>query len=684
MKVPASRVLAALLLIGLAVLSAVPAMARPRPRRASRSSPATANATATVPIPSALSISGAPIPEINLREKLRPYLNTRSANYWDWSADGNALFITTRFGSTPQLHRLDAPLGARHQLTFFEEPVVRVRAASGGRVGRPFVVLAKDSGGGENYQLFRLDRGGERPILLTDGKSRNATFELSRDGRLLAFSSNARNGKDMDIYVMDPQNPASRRLLIRVNGDFEVNDLSRDATRLLVTETISANESYIHEVEIASGKRRTLTPRTSQTEAVPRPAAYRSPRYLGGDGSILVLTDRHGEFRELVRMDPSGEETSLSSRMHWNVDNFAVSPDGRLVAFVVDENGIDRLYLLDTRTVRELPTPQLPAGVIGRIQFDPDGARLGFSQSTPRSPQDVFSLDVMGQKITRWTQSEAGGLDTSQWVLPEQIRFPTFDRVGDKPRTIPAFYFLPTSRSDGERLPVVILIHGGPEAQWRPSFDPFVGCLTKELRVAVLAPNVRGSDGYGKSCLLLDNGTKREDSIRDVGALLDWITTRPELDPSRVAVYGGSYGGFMTLSCLYRYPDRIRAGLVMCGISNLVSFLERTKDYRRDLRRAEYGDERDPGMRKYLVSISPLSHVDEFRSPLLCFQGANDPRVPATEAEQIVEALRSRGVDAWYVLARNEGHGFAKKENQDIALLLRVLFLQKNLLSTGR
>jgi dipeptidyl aminopeptidase/acylaminoacyl peptidase len=283
----------------------------------------------------------------------------------------------------------------------------------------------------------------------------------------------------------------------------------------------------------------------------------------------------------------------------------------------------------------------------------------------------VYDLSLKTGKVTRWTKSEVGGLDTSTFVEPELVRYAGNDGV-----SIPAFLWRPPGK---ERAPVVILWHGGPEGQSRPKFDPYAQFLALEAGIAVLAPNVRGSAGYGKKYLAMDDGPRRERALTDIGATLDFVSSRADLDPSRVAVWGGSYGGYMVLASLAFYGDRIRAGVDVVGISNLVTFLKTTQSYRQDLRRVEYGDERDPAMRAVLEKISPLTHVEKLRSALLVVQGKNDPRVPQSEAEQIVEAVRARGLPVWYLLALNEGHGFQKKENRDYYTAAAMFFLEKQL-----
>jgi dipeptidyl aminopeptidase/acylaminoacyl peptidase len=278
--------------------------------------------------------------------------------------------------------------------------------------------------------------------------------------------------------------------------------------------------------------------------------------------------------------------------------------------------------------------------------------------------------------LVRWTYSEVGGLDTTAFREPELISYPTFDEVDGKPREIPVWVYKPAGEGP---YPVVVSIHGGPEGQSRPWFVSTYQMWLARLGVAVVVPNVRGSSGYGKTYLGLDNGFKREDSVKDIGALLDWIALQPDLDADRVAVFGGSYGGYMVLASAVHYSDRLRAAVDIVGISSFVTFLENTQDYRRDLRRVEYGDERDPEMRAHLEKISPLNNVEKISVPMFVVQGENDPRVPVTEATQMVAALREQGNTVWYMNALNEGHGYRKKENRDIYQQATVLFLQQYL-----
>jgi len=617
-----------------------------------------------------------------LIEQLNRYQNTRSAALAGWTKDG-CLLISTRFAETAQAHRVCQPLGMREQLTFYPEPVSGLTPAPT-QAWRDGFVFGKDKGGDEFSQLYWFDAQTRTTTLLTDGKrTQNGGTLLSRDGALLAYTSTARNGTDRDIWVRDTKAGTSRPL-VTAGGSWGAADFSPDGKRLLVTKYVSANESYPGVVDVASGKL-TLFPVDGGK------AAFGDFKFAPDGKAVYFVSDepldgKPVEFRTLRYHNPATNDLKpLTAQIPWDVDAFEIADDGRHLAYVTNEDGIDRLHVLALPGHAEIALPQLPVGLIGGLDFSPDGARLGLSLNTATSPSDVHVLDLATGRLTRWTQSEVGGLDTNAFVAPTLIRFPTFDQVdggisNGSRRTIPAFYYKPAKMRSGAKLPVIINIHGGPEGQALPSFSPNAQYLANELGVAVLVPNVRGSSGYGKTYLTLDNAEKREDSVKDIGALLDWIATQPDLDASRVGVTGGSYGGYMVLASLMHYSDRIKAGVDVVGISHFGTFLNNTESYRRDLRRAEYGDERDPAMKAVFDRISPLNNAQKITSPLFVAQGRNDPRVPYTEAEQIVKAVRSNGQPVWFLMFNDEGHGFAKKANSDYFGAATILFWQQHLL----
>jgi len=620
------------------------------------------------------------VPEIpaELIDRLNRYQNTRGANVSGWTQAGCVL-VGTRFAETNQVHRVCQPMGMREQLTFYPEPVAGVTASPPG-AWRDGFVFAKDKGGDEFSQLYWFDEPTRSTTLLTDGqRSQNGGTVLNRDGSLMAFSSTARNGTDRDVWIRDTRK-GENRLLLSAGGSWTPLDFSPDGKRLLVMKYVSISESYPGEVDVASGKL-TLFPVDGGK------AAFGGFAFAPDGHGVYFISDEPvdghpSEFLRLRYHDPrSGKLEVLSAGIPWDVEGFTIAHDGRHLAYMSNEDGIGKAHVITLPDHRPVPLPELPVGVIGGADFSPDGQRLALTLNTATSPSDVYVIGLADRSLEGWTRSEVGGLDTSKFVSPTLVRFPTFDEMDGQRRTIPAFYYKPAGVAAGRKLPVIISIHGGPESQSVPSFSANTQFLVNELGVAVLVPNVRGSSGYGKRFLALDNAGKREDSVKDIGALLDWIATQPELDASRVGVVGGSYGGYMVLASLMHYSDRIRAGIDVVGISDFTTFLTNTEDYRRDLRRAEYGDERDPDMQAVFERISPLKNASRIRSPLFVAQGRNDPRVPYTEAEQIAKAVRANGAPVWFLMFDDEGHGFRKKGNSDYFGAASILFWEQHLLA---
>jgi dipeptidyl aminopeptidase/acylaminoacyl peptidase len=613
-----------------------------------------------------LLVSGVPALPPELRSRVDQYLNPRAADLLDVAEDGSAMLISTRFASTAQIHHVRQPMGARTQLTFGNEPIRAARFVS----GAPHTLLyLEDVGGAEFYQLYRLDRRTGRSELLTDGKSRHEALQVSRDGKRIAFSSSARNGKDTDVYVAEMARPKEARRLVEAEGSWYAADFSPDGMRVLVARFRAIDDADLHVVDVASGQRKQITPSEGK-------GSVRAAEWAADGKSVFLVTDRYSDFDELYRIDPykpAAAPTSLTRSLKWNVEDVKVAPDGSRAVLVANVDGYSKLFMLD-RAGRIRPL-DVPAGVITRLQFPGRRSDLvAFSLQTAKRPADVFQFHFGTRKLVRWTESEVGGLDPESFVEPELVRYPSRDGV-----TIPAFVYRARSPRADAKLPVVIIWHGGPEGQTRPTFSPITQLLATELGMAVVHPNVRGSDGYGKAFRAMDDGVKREASLADIGATLDWIAKQPQLDASRVAAYGGSYGGYMTLASAAFYPERFAAAVDVVGISNLVSFLQNTQAYRRDLRRAEYGDEQKPDVRAVQERISPLHAASKIRSALFVLQGKNDPRVPQSEAEQIVKAVRQNGREVWYLLALNEGHGFAKKENRDYTTAAIALFLERQL-----
>jgi dipeptidyl aminopeptidase/acylaminoacyl peptidase len=508
-------------------------------------------------------------------------------------------------------------------------------------------------------------------MLLTDGgRSQNGGVSWANAGDRIAYGSTRRNGADRDLYVMDPRTPSSDRRIAELRGGgWGVADWSPDDRTLLVTQTLSVARTRLWTLDVAGGAMALVAPRDTSEEAV-----YSNGRFAGDGKRVWAISDRDSEFRRLGWIDPStGRWNPVSTGIDWDVASFDLSPDGRTIAFNVNAGGISKVYLYDIAASRHAPLP-LPEGVIGGPRWHRKLNLFAFTLSNARLPSDVWSYEPATRALARWTESELGGMSPEVLQLQERIEWTSFDG-----RTISGFLTRPPRRFTGPR-PVLVEIHGGPESQARPGFLGRWNYLVNELGIAIIQPNVRGSTGFGKTFVALDNGPRREDSVKDIGALLDWIAARPDLDAGRVMVAGGSYGGYMSLAVATMYPERIAAAVDVVGISNFITFLEKTESYRRDLRRVEYGDERDPEMRAIFERISPANKADRIQKPLFVVQGANDPRVPQHESDQMVAKVKARGTPVWYLLGKDEGHGFSKKANADYQFYATVEFANRYLL----
>lgn len=625
-----------------------------------------------------LVFDGIPDGDAKLQRTLGRYLESRQAGLVDWLADGS-LLVSTRFGDAEQIHRVKSPLAQREQVTFERDPV---RSGAALPFDANAFVYEKDDAGNENTQLYLQRIGGGPSKLLTDGKSLHGPPVFSNDGKRIAFYSNARDGAAYDIYVRDLTSDAPPRLVIGgVDQSLYVEDWSLDDTKLLVIRYISIVESTLFVADLATGKLTPIEPTEKELKAGVKMSVQQARFSRDGRG-VYFISDHAGEFAELRYTDMFTLDTrSLTPQPRSDVETFALSRDGKHVAYTLNEGGLSRLVVYDIAQKADVLLPPLPAGaIVSQLAFDPRNKRLALSLETAQQPRDVYVLSLDERpSLTRWTHSELGPLESASMVPAQLVSFPTWDRTATGPRTLTAFVYRPATPGPH---PVVIDIHGGPESQYRPGWSAFTQFLVNELGYVVVAPNVRGSSGYGRSFLALDDGKLREDSVRDIGSLLVWIGLQGDMDRNRVAVMGGSYGGYMALASLITYGDRLAGGIDLVGISNFVTFLTNTSAYRRDLRRAEYGDERNADMRAFLQRISPLSNAKALRRPLLIVQGLNDPRVPASESEQMLNAVRANGGTAWYLAAKDEGHGFRKKGNRDAYLETAAQFLQR--LSTGQ
>ena len=624
--------------------------------------------------PEGLSLDGVPPIPVETAQRLHPYGEFRPHGLFSWHPAKREMLVRRRFKATTQVHHVSSPGATAQPLTDLPNSVAGAAYHPG---AGDYFIFTMGEGGNEVYRIYRydLETGEATPFSPEGQRATGAAWNRKGDRvvytTVLVDRNNPERSARTTLHIVDPRKPQAGKVLARFEGGgWSSFRFSEDGRRLVFVEFISANQSHLWVMDVATGRKRRITsPPKGET------VAYGDP-YFSRDGrAVYATSDRGSEFRRLVQVPLSGRgEKVLTPNLRFNVDNFEISFDADLIAFVTNENGSHVLRFMDLKTHQELPRPPLVDGVIGGLEWRRHSSEVGFHISSARSAGDVFSYDVKENRLTRWTNSNNPDLNTSEFVEPRLVRWKSFDGLG-----ITGFHYHPPPRFAGKR-PVIVNIHGGPEAQARPAFIGRNNYFVSELGIAMIYPNVRGSSGFGKTFLRLDNGMKREDAVKDVGALLDWIAAQPDLDAGRVIVIGGSYGGYMALACAYHFADRIAGAISSVGISSFVTFLERTESYRRDLRRVEYGDERDPKMRAFLESISPLAHAGKMTKPMFIVQGRNDPRVPYTEAEQIVATLKARGTPVWFMMAKDEGHGFARKPNADYLFYAMVEFARRTLL----
>ena len=629
----------------------------------------------SIPVPPAMVLDGVPPLPAAIAQAVAPYSEFRTTAVQGWHPERRELLVRQRLAETNQLHLVTEPGRAATPLTDLPD------AVAGGswhpRHGR-FALLWRGVGGDEAFRLFRLDADAKAPVAISAPDTRASAPAWSPKGDRVAWLTVPldRTGPierlETTLWLAPGDDPAKSRVAARLpGGSWTGLRFSPDGRRVALVQHRSAGEGAIWIVTLATGKARRATP-----EPKGEPVHYADPQFAPDGRGLYAISDRGADHRHVAFVDlASGRETALATNLRFDVEDLAISAKAGRLAFVTNEAGSHVLRFIDLATRKEVPRPALVDGVISSLHWRPDGGEIAFTHASARSPGDAFSYDVNAHRVTRWTNGNGPRVNTSEFVEPRVIRWKSFDG-----REITGLYYHPPSRFEGVR-PVLVNVHGGPAAQARAGWIGRHNYLVNELGVALVYPNVRGSAGFGKAFLRLDDGRLREDPVKDLGALLDWIGAQPGLDASRVMVAGGSYGGYMALAASVHYAERIAAAASTVGISNFVTFLERTETYRRDNRRAEYGDERDPAMREFLQSISPLTHASRIAKPMLVAQGRRDPRVPWTESEQIVAALKAKGTPAWYLLAADEGHGFQKKANADFHFHALVAFIRQHLLA---
>ena len=616
---------------------------------------------ASVPVPGNVTAQGLPPIPASIATRLAPYGQFRRAQLLSWHPNRREMLVTTTSDKVMQVHAVTAPGVTPKPLTDVAGGVTIAAAYS--PAGGDWFVYRKDSDARETHQLWRHDAGAP-PVILTDGTSRNGTPAWSQKRGRIAFDSNRRNGKDRDIYVMDPRDPATMKLLSEVSGSWYVATWSPDETSIIAVEMLPGNNTALWTIDVTSGKRTPLT-----NDKVP--SIWSSIHYSGDGRAIYAVSNRDSEFARVWR-HTAGKWTALTKEGE-SVEAAAVSPDGATLAVVFDRDASSQLEMLDARTLQPRPRPKLPPGQITTLLWHPSGSDLGFTFGSVRMQGDVFSIESRTGSVTRWTSSQIGGVEAATLPEPEIVRWKSFDGA-----TISGVLYRPPAKFGGRR-PVMINIHGGPNnTRERPRFQGRSAYFLNEMGIAIIYPNVRGSFGFGRAFEAMDDGVKREDAVKDISGLLDWIASQPSLDSTRVMVTGASYGGYMTYAVAAMYPGRIRAAFAAAAISDFVTFLENTEPGRQEDRRAEYGDERDPKLRAFLAAASPVAHATKIKAPLMIAHGRKDARVPIAQAEAMLAAARTNNVPTWFVVYEDAGHeNFpATAANNDFNFLTWIMFVE--------
>jgi len=606
---------------------------------------------------------------------LAPYAGFRRALFAGWHPNRREILIATTFGNVPQLHSVAGPGMDRQQVTFFPDGMSAASSASFAPDGS-YLMLSKEAAGGaaEATQFFRYDIEARQSTLITDGKSRYLTYAWSKHGGLLAFDSTARNGRDRDLYVMNPLDPISVRRVAELQGIWSVADWSPDDRQLLaVNSPAGASRTFLWLIDVKTGEK---TPLTAADEEI----VWRTPQFSPDGRYIYALSNKDSELSRIWRCELASRAWAPLGKADEMVQDAALSPDGRTLAAVLFAPNGNRLEFRDARTSAVRSTPKLPNGLfIGRPGWRPDSSEIAFSFWSPASYGDVFSANAATAAVQRWTHSESGVFNPEVLPEPEIVKWKSFDGV-----EFSGVVYRPPAKFRGPR-PVIVSIHGGPggtQAIERPRFQGRSNYFLNELGIAIIYPNVRGSYGFGKAFARMDDQLKREDSVKDVGAVLDWIATDPGLDKSRVMVTGISYGGYMSYAVAEMFADRVRCAVSANGISDFITYFQETGESRVEDRRAEYGDERDPAMREFLTRISPITQAAKLKIPLMIVHGAKDPRVPARQGDEMVQAMRDNGTPVWHLVFADEPHVlFQNTANNNYFFYVEIEFIRRYLLN---
>lgn len=599
------------------------------------------------------------------------FLNIQAAAAPSFSPDGRQVAFLTNITGVSQVWQIPVTGGWPVRLTFTQESV---RSLAYNPV-RHELIFSQDFSGNERTQLYKLvpvgvaaDHGFSDGWNYQDMSRHPEAIHLfggySHDGKYITFAANRTKPDRFDIYVQPVLPEGGAQLVQQGPGGYYVPaGFSPDGTHILIVRPESNYNQDFYLLEWVSGKLQHLTPHKGN-------AQYESPRF-SPDGKYIYCVSTHGgrDLLALARIElATGRLEYVYSSKH-EIEAVELPRRGDWIAWLENRDGQSRLFIAPRENPAQSFSPDLPLGVVSQLEFSPDATKLAFVLSGPKHNPDIWLYHLNTRRLQQLTFSSRAGIPFSTFVEPQLVRYPSFDGL-----MIPAWFYPPRSK-EGDRLPPVIVYpHGGPESQTRPEFSAIFQYFL-QAGYAIFAPNVRGSSGYGLHYMNLDNTTRRMDSVKDLIWGVYWLRDHEKVDPKRIAIYGGSYGGFMVLASVSHYPDLFAAGISVVGIANFVTFLERTGAYRRAHREAEYGNLREH--RAFLEEISPIRHVDKIQCPMMIIHGANDPRVPIEEAEQIVAALKKRNIPVEYLRYEDEGHGLAKLKNRLDAYPRMVAFLDK-------
>jgi dipeptidyl aminopeptidase/acylaminoacyl peptidase len=619
--------------------------------------------------PDSLETGGIPQIPISLAKAVTPYTTVYGLTLAGWHPEKREILVKQYTSGSVWIHRISSPGDRQKVWKYIKADGIYDVYMSSKTLN---IIYNKDVGGNEQYQMFLFETGDNKSKLISDIESSNTEFVWSNSGdRVVYCRSKSSEGPGVSLYIISPSDPNSNKPLIKSQGNYmKAYDWSPDDKMVVFCEFISQNVCRLWLLNIDTGQKTLLSsPLKSAIEY------FRTPQFSKDGKGIYVITDFNSKVRYLAYLDLATKKyTRISKNTQWEIDNFKLSPDGKTIAVTCNEEGVSKLYLYDISTQLENQVNSIPFGVISDLTWHRNSLDLAFNLRSPRTPNDIYSVDIKNLKIDRWTKAVDNGLDLEKMVMPQLIKWKSFDG-----RQIPGFIYRSNLSLPGKR-PVIIFIHGGPAEQYRPEFGYEHNYYLNEMGVTLIYPNLRGSTGYGKDYLHSDNGYKRQDVIKDVGALLTWIKTQDDLDSSRVIVSGESYGGYIALSTTYKYGNKIIGAISNSGFVNIETLISNSDESVRELLRSEFGNEKLLKAKKFMNRISPINNTLKIKTPLLVIHGKNDPRCTIAEARSIIDSVNKNKSSIWYLIAQNEGHMLKDRDNWMYSHYAAIMFVKRILM----